>query len=67
MAVLAENVRTARAALARMVPALGAHGTGDCSCKHALDGAVLNSLDSVPEQTLTELGPLIERLRRSRR
>lgn len=53
------NVRLAQQVLAEALGSL--REPGDCSCRHALDGAVMSDLADLPDKTKTDLAPLLGR------
>ncbi|HLJ67124.1 MAG TPA: S-methyl-5'-thioadenosine phosphorylase [Chloroflexota bacterium] len=57
MANVARNSANARAILRRCIPLL--QPAEDCSCRHALDGAIATSPDAIDPETRRRLAPLL--------
>lgn len=60
MAVLAQNVTLAQAALRSLLESLE-EDSPTCGCQEALRGALITPFEDVPEETLKALAPLIAR------
>ena len=63
IATLQANTQLAKEIIRRLTKALPK--TSECSCRHALRGAILTDLSIVPKETLDTLGPVIAKYRRS--
>jgi 5'-methylthioadenosine phosphorylase len=53
---LQENVERAQKTIRAMLPALEA---GDCSCRHALEGAIMTDPKLIPDVVKQKLGPIV--------